>query len=275
MILAAMTFAPMLGISFGDFRTAVLKFAAIIVFVDAVGLWYDEILQMMGAISSTGRRVRGTTWIWILLASSLISAMCYYLFDMDTEETGYFAVPFAIASMILGFFLKIAAVAMAASLLASSAPAPAPAPAPARSAPVPAGGTSGSSAAPTPAAPPVVTIRESELDKAIEEKVTNNRAFIREAREYNERSVRKRELKPLIQLTGDMEVSGARAIYYDLEGGKSFQPARVYVKLSVDKESRARCFAIHAKFCEQNNIPVNPAMAKDARQKYIVIDLPQ
>ncbi|MGB7156708.1 MAG: hypothetical protein WBD40_01500, partial [Tepidisphaeraceae bacterium] len=122
--------APMMGISFGDARTAILKFAAIIIFTDAVGLWYDELVELVGGYPSGRRSGRRVFWLQILLIAGLISVLCFYLFDMDSEDTGMFAIPFAIASLVIGWVLWLVLGAVVGGLLAGAAAATAPPAAP-------------------------------------------------------------------------------------------------------------------------------------------------
>lgn len=102
----ALVAAPMMGISFGGFWTAVLKFAAIIVFTDAALLWLDTAMEHMGAMPQSGRNVGRVLIIQLVATAAVISVLSMYLFDMDSEETGKFAGPFAIASFVIGWILN-------------------------------------------------------------------------------------------------------------------------------------------------------------------------
>jgi hypothetical protein len=107
LICLALLIAPPLGISFGLFWPAILKFAAIIILTDASLLWLDAGLKSIGGISASGRAPYQIIFVRLGLAATLISCSSYYLFNMDLEEVALFAIPMAFVSWLIGFGLAL------------------------------------------------------------------------------------------------------------------------------------------------------------------------
>lgn len=111
MIGLALVFAPMLGVSFGSFWSACFKFAAILIFGDMLILWVDMFIEQAGG--SDGRRAGLMVGLLkMMLLAAFISFQCRFMFDMDWEETGQFAVPMAFVSRLLDLGLSILVVAL-------------------------------------------------------------------------------------------------------------------------------------------------------------------
>lgn len=127
MIGAAFVIAPMAGVSFGTFWTAVLKLAAIVVITDAALFWLQEIMEYTGAypVHGTGRR----SWAAVgmvntLLAGTIIALLLKIFFDMDREDVGHIAVPLAILNRVLNLIIiLILAAILGAIKSAVTAPA--------------------------------------------------------------------------------------------------------------------------------------------------------
>ena len=259
----AFVFAPMLGVSFGDARTAVLKFAAIVVFTDAVGLWFDELIEMAGGMP-TGRRGRGRIfWLEMFLIAGLISAMCYYLFDMDSEDTGMFAIPFAVISRILDWVLGLVLGAVLAGILSAATAAPAPAPpatgAPAPGAPAAPGGTPAPPAAAAPAKPAGPVLQATDRDREIERLIAGNR--LTDAVESNAVARDRDKVEP--QLVNALYGAAAKRVYFS--GG------RAVVQLPDDPPNRAKCFQIAAAHLKAKGVEGPPPV--DAGQRYLEFEL--
>jgi hypothetical protein len=215
--------APMMGISFGDARTAILKFAAIVIFTDAIGLWYDEVVEMAGGYPSgrTGGRI---FWLQVLLISFVITYLSYYLFDMDGDDAGKFGLPFAIASQVIGFVMWLVLEAVIAGMLAGAAAAKAPVPV----APVSA------AASGTPAAAPGIAPRVTDRDREIDRSVAGGR--MTDAVEFNSTARDRDKREP--QLVNQFYGFGAKRVYF---GGKG-----IIVQLPDDVANRAKCFQLAA-----------------------------
>jgi hypothetical protein len=120
----ALLVAPNLGISFGLLGPAILKFAAILLFVDAAEIWLEVILKATGGISQSGQGPSGFMFIrydaYVRLGlATLISIMCVYLFSMDANEVAMFAVPMAIISWIIGVVINILLSSIAHAIVAA------------------------------------------------------------------------------------------------------------------------------------------------------------
>jgi hypothetical protein len=125
----ALVVAPAAGLSFGTFWHAVLKFAAIIVFADAVLMWMEDWIDSLGG--SSGRRT--SIYIGLLktmLLGAFIAIQLRFLFDMDSEETGMIAFPMAFVNRVLEFIIWIVLVSILEAALAPAAPAAPPVAAP-------------------------------------------------------------------------------------------------------------------------------------------------
>jgi hypothetical protein len=269
----AMIVAPMLGISFGDFRTAVLKFAAIIVFTDAVMIWIQTFMEWGGGAPS--RRMAGRMiWINLLATAAFISFLCHYLFDMDGEETGYFAIPMALLSWLMELVIGAVAAGVMAGLVAAAAgPAATPPAAPAAAAApaAPAGAPAPKSAAPAPPPPGPVMVK-NESDRQIVDMIEAKDPMVREANEYIERSILSDSEQRFARRLYNV---GAVKIHFDLRGARPGNPAKAYVQLPDDPEPRARCFAVQATYAKEEGMTVDPAVAADVGQRFMIIEMKQ
>jgi hypothetical protein len=134
----AFVYAPRLGIGFGDLKTGILKFAAIVIFTDALDLWAIEAFTREHT-TYTVRRIG----LEVLIAAISISVLCHILFEMDSEETAMFALPVAVVSKVLSFLMNIAIAWLLGVILSPAATPPA--------AISPAGGSGTAQAAPATA----------------------------------------------------------------------------------------------------------------------------
>jgi hypothetical protein len=295
-IALALIAAPMFGISFGDFRTAIAKFAAVIIFTDMALLWLSEIIEHVAG-SSGGRAPRGSGIVTILLATALISFLVRFLFDMDSEETGYVALPLAIASLIIGFILKVLAVAVLEGLataannantpVASATPAtqvtspaavsPAPsngieASAIAADASAPAEGAAQEAAAvQRPAAAPAerpIQFEETDQDRTIARRLGTPAA--KEARAYLANQVIADDSRG--RLVDSLYAAGARHVYFDLTSGVP-RPTRGYVELPAEQSRRAACVRMYQEYCRRNKLEPDPETIKDTAQRFLVIEM--
>lgn len=140
--------APIGGLSFGSLWHAILKFAAMIVFADAVLMWMEDWIDSLGG--SSGRRV--SIYISLLktmLLGAFIAIQLRFLFDMDSEETGMIAIPMAIVNRILEFVIWIVIIGILEGMMAAATPPP-----PAATPPAANVATSGSAAPGTSVAAP-------------------------------------------------------------------------------------------------------------------------
>ena len=302
----AVVIAPALGISFGPFPTAALKFAAMIIFTDAALMWMNVVVDhFSGGIGPQGRRA---LWahlvVSLLLATALISFFASYMFGMDSEETKWIALPFAIILQFVGFVLKVIAVVVIVAMMSGGTPgnpqvatannagaggaAPAGAPSPDGSADgaaaaegtaqtdggaasagaaTPDGAASPDAAAPDPDAKPDPAVT-TDFDRAILKR-TKNRQFVREAQTWNRSRIGPHSDIDL--LTVEAYAAGAVQIWADLEGGKRFRPARIYIEMPDDPAARKTLTDKLAETCAAEKLPP-PDPLLDEKQRYLVID---
>ena len=116
LIALALVIAPRFGVSFGELRTAILKFAALVIFTDAALLWFDFAVEAAGGVRP-GRISIRIMAISLFFSAALIGSLMLYLFDMERDDTALVAFPFALASKIIGFVLNLIAVVILSALL--------------------------------------------------------------------------------------------------------------------------------------------------------------
>ncbi len=116
LIFAALALAPLIGISFGILSHAILKFTAIIIFIDAATLWVDVIFKATGAISPNGLTpILYLMFVHFALAVMMLGGLCAYLFSLDWNEVAMLAVPMAILSWIVGLIVSVILFALLAA----------------------------------------------------------------------------------------------------------------------------------------------------------------
>ena len=296
----ALMFAPKLGISFGDFGTAVRKLVAVVVVSDAALLWAGTIMDELGATRPGWISLREVV-IRVVLAAAIISALCHFLFDMDAEETGMFAVPLALISLVLGFVLKIAAfVALAAlfgggaeaddavsgasgEVAAATRPATGSAPtgaaADAQSEPgeTPAAAATPGAGAASEATPPTAEAADEgnvgaiSGDEAVVRRMRDTR-FIRDGMAW----ATSREGEPERKLVMSFLTKGATKVSFDFKGGKNQRPAKLYIELpSTSPRVRAPLFKLHLDYRRDNQIESDPQIVQDHGQRFLVLELKQ
>jgi hypothetical protein len=260
----ALVVAPHLGVSFGTLGSGILKFAAILILADAALLWLDVLMQSTGAMPSSGGSSRsmrrGLWWINILASTAIISAASWYLFDMDSEETGTFAVPFAIVSWIVGLVLKLVTIAILSGMLAAPAPAPVPA------VPVPPG--TATFAAPVP---PVPGVQPTERDLAIAEHLKVRKVFVAEGREWR-RGSGSYNNKPLGELIEELYVkAGATKVLVERSIGA--RSLKAYVELPTEPEGAAEKARAEVRALVEAKRFTIDTSGGETRQ-YVVINVP-
>ncbi|MGA2499270.1 MAG: hypothetical protein ABSH20_16145 [Tepidisphaeraceae bacterium] len=253
LIAAAIAVASGIGVSFGTLRTAILKFAAIIVVTDAAILWLEVVMQATGAVRP-GRFSLLTVSVNLMLASGIIGFLCHYLFQMDRDETAQVALPLAVLSRLAGFLLKVLLVAGLTAMTARMRPLPAPVPAATTTMPV----------AGAPAASP-----GNAADRALAEHIAKSR-LIREGQEQVGQIGRTRGHRDLVDRA---QAAGAKKIYFDMEPAMHGLPLRVYVELPADPAKRAACFAALVSICQDNQYTLVPATCSDKGQRFVTVIL--
>ena len=261
LLLAAFSFAPQLGISFGRLGPAILKFAAIILLTDAALLWWDDVIA--APLAPRHYISFGRISISTLICAALISICSRYLFEMDAEEIGTFCIPVAIASRFIGFLLNLLTVAILTAMFTRSAAAPAAGPGPtARRAPPTA------AAVPGPAGAPITELPEPDDDAIIANRIHKS-GWVREARQWEEAL----RVTDKTNFAKRMYDAGAKNVYYDFKIGVPKKPDVAYVQLPVDPKARAALIQAIQAYCNEFKIPIDKDHLKDTDQVYIVVDL--
>jgi len=120
LVALALVASPMFGLSFGNFRTAMGKFAAAIIFSDMLLLWLAVLTDHVAGPNS-GNGARGTAmFATLLVAIALVGLLVRFLFDMEWDETALVSLPLAMGSLVLGFILKVLAFVVLVLLLGAS-----------------------------------------------------------------------------------------------------------------------------------------------------------
>jgi hypothetical protein len=262
----AILIAPRLGIGLGLLRPAILKLAAIIVVSDAVMLWMDTF--MPGRWSSGFVRGGG---IRLVLVGVVISAMMHYLFDMERDETAMVAVPMAILSRVLGFFLNLAVIAVLAGMSGSADDGGDSGPEDRRpETPGNVGGGGGDTDGKEPSAPPAPEeppVKETAADRTIAEHIKRSKATVKDAREAIGGMVNARGLRPLMEAA---YAAGARRIHVEtLALGGSGR--RVYIELGGDPAVREKCYAAIRKEAEGYGMTFEDGTDVDQGRRYVVL----
>jgi hypothetical protein len=245
----ALILAPRLGISFGMFWTAVLKFAAMLIFTDVALLWLRLVMEWMGA-ARPGWISLPEVAMMVLCAMVIISLLCLYLFNMDVDEVKMFALPLALFSCVLGFILKLVTIGI---LMAAAPPPPAAAPAP------------GGAAAPAPQPLEPVLVHPSDLAVAARLK---DRRMVHHVRDRYNTITRAEQL-----LLDDLLRAGAVRAYIDTAALLRLEASRWYIELPADPDARAACIEVHRQYCRDRNIEADESTFEDQGQHYWIIEL--
>jgi hypothetical protein len=278
----ALLAGPLFAISCGNYRTAMGKFAAVLIFSDMVLLWLGVATDHLAG-PNVGNGLRGAALFGtLLLEMALVGFLVWLLFGMEWDETAVVAVPLALGSLVLGLILKgIAFVVLVLILNGSGRARAVPVPPTFALGPALGGGGAAASAgddeedadedeeAAPPAAAETVPIRATEQDQKIMARV-RARAGLAEARDWvgeHASDARRQRLAEVFY------AAGARKVYFDLTVGGATRPTRGFVELPTDADGRAECFRIYAAYCARNRITPDPASVKDGGQKYLVLEM--
>jgi hypothetical protein len=267
----AIVVAPALGISFGLLRTAVLKFAGILIFTDAALLLLEFLMESTGAISPSGRRVRGVGLVNLMAAAAVIGVLTHYLFDMDSEETGKVAIPMAIASRLIEIGMNLLLIfVILPAIFAPKAAAPAaaaPAGAPTQTAVAGDQAREPTGATAVAPAPPVSNVRvvETAADQAIAERIAKS-PLVQNALESRNSLTSIRGMRSLLD---GAQACGASRIHIDLEGNRRIATTKAYIELPTNAAARAECYSVVSSVCQTYGHSVDPAA--DANQRYLTV----
>jgi len=267
----ALALAPTLGVSFGLLRTAVLKFAALIILSDSVLLWIDTLMRAAGATSSNGRYVLGSFTIALLVTEVIVCIGCYYLFSMDSDEIRTFAMPMALVSRVISFAMKIVIIAVLSGIIgginATARPRPAYTPMSLGN-PAPAA-TTVTPASSVPMGSVLTASSGTPADIAIADRINKHSSEVKEARAWMRAAlVSNKENNRLIL---DLYYRNAQAIYVDMGSALQSKPRWLYVQLPTDPERRNACTNAVNAYCNEHGLP--PVATPSANDLYMTVPL--
>jgi hypothetical protein len=231
----AFTVAGPLGVSFGSIHTAILKFAAIILFCDGVTTWLDGLLAHYGGGGFFGFGVFGfpvaLAIYWILFIN---------LFSMDPGDSWLvvvlLSVLYRIVRLVL-FILILRAILGGVGVAAANIPMAAQQSA-------------------------VRTTMDDDMDHAKE------MGLLLEAKKYINDTGRRAELSAVQEWYNE----GAKNVWYqvvrDINGHAS--PMNVVVELPDDKTARAKCYASLKTWYAAFREDFNPANQPDDGEHYLI-----
>ena len=235
-----------------------------------------------------------------VLAAAIISALCHYLFDMDAEETGMFALPLALISLVLGFVLKIVAIVALAVIVgagtdgkgfasgdgaaisggsgpaavATAATSPATAAAGdevADDAATAASDAEAKAQGPSSAAAPAAKFGETDADRALMRHIRES-GVVRDARGWSQRQGT--AAGPVGKLVDDLYAAGARNVLLDFGRRGGDRPVKVYIELPpTSPAGRAPIFQVHYAYRRDDKLEPSPQLVKDNGQRLLVIEL--
>jgi hypothetical protein len=242
--------AAKMDVSFGLFRTALLKFVAIVVFIDATRLWMIVFMKATHAISTSGKGPASAFWLDLVLMVALLLCALYYLFEIDYEESRWF-VRLMVLSMVVvdvGFVIGTNALTNAARPRRVVAPV---------------------AVAPT-TAPAAPAIAPTAGDKQIAATIVQGSAVF-DARQWILRS-RIPVTDPMCLFIGSLYAAGAEHVYVDVRGARVGRAAKAYVELPADPNQRRACMKLAAQYRDTNGS--RPASTQPlVTRRFLVIDL--
>lgn len=261
----AFLIAPRFDVGFGTLRSAVLKFAAIVIFVDAAGQWLLVFMRSAGAVSGKG----GGGLIELLFTAALILCALHYLFDIDGQEARWI-----VRFMILALFLVdvgalVALRAATTTLQASRRP---PTPVAAVSSANPA---SPATPTPPPAAPaPVLT----DAERQVADRISRHSPTLVDGREWTRNMRYASTQRATSKLIEDLYAAGAPNVYVDMAvaitapqtGPRAVSlKHKLYAELPADPAQRAACIAAAANYLAQKGLPPPP---QTNNTKFLILD---
>jgi hypothetical protein len=261
-VVLAFALAPALGISFGTYGSAILKFVAIIVFIDSARLWLEVIMQSTGALPASGRGAHGSTLVDLLFTFALAAVALYFLFGIDDSESRSFIGAMAFAIVFLDLVLAVVAHAAVHAVVTAARPRPAAAPAPAV-APV----KPPTVAATKPATPLVIP---TAADQEITRRVRDRSAIVMEGREWRDKFLADNRSRRLVE---QMYGAGARKVYVDVLAGGSRQTPKMYVELPLDPAAARQCVEASQEYLRAVAPGQAPPTSSPATRQYLVVEL--
>jgi hypothetical protein len=233
-------------IGFAANCSATLRFAAIIVFIDASAHWLNTAMKSTGAIAGNGTGSIRAVLVSIMGSATIIICISQYLFATDVRTVGW-AQLLAIISWIVGRTIGFILLSLIQSLTAGGLhPASSPAATPVISSNA-VSQNSGALTIPSPA--------PSALDEEISRRIEKiGPPSISDARDWEKIALGDANTRQLIRA---FYSAGAKTIHVDMAGqipGNTTEGywLMLYVELPNDSNARAACMAVLASYGSGN-----------------------
>jgi len=239
----ALVIANPLGVGFGNFRTAILKLAAIAVFNDGVITWVDAAVTKFAGFGGGG--LFGFGIFGLPIAAGIYWALLIYLFSMDPGDSWLVVV---ILAVVYNIFRIALTMLLLETVLSWGG---------VRSAAIPSFGGGGHHAVASP------MINEVEDAKA--------RGLLSEARQY----IADGHQLVLKNVVDEWYADGSPNVWFeqdrDINGrGKAFQ---LIVQLPDDKDKRAKCYQTLKSFYTADAMESDPSDFVDTDEPYLMLEL--
>jgi hypothetical protein len=251
--LAAVPLAAFCDVNVGLLRSAILKFAGMILFGEIAILWLSAALQSAGMIS---KKNDGGPEAWLLY--SVVLAIIYYvgywyMFRLSVADIKFVAL-MSLVSRLFNFFMTLIVIGLVASIMASHAP-------PIASPNVSAIRTPPAISPGTPLVLQPGKTAPTVLDDLITQRIKQNPFRILEGYAWCRTGAADNADKKLVS---DLYGAGADKVYVD--------GFTLYALLPNDPAKRSACLNVADAFRNNNGIP-GKTPANSLNYQYIVINL--
>jgi hypothetical protein len=239
----ALVIANPLGVGFGDFRTAILKLAAIAVFNDGVITWVDAAVNKFAGFGAGG--LFGFGIIGLPVAVGVYWVLLIYLFSMDPGDSWLVVVILAVIYRIFRFALMLLLLEMVLSWGGVSS-----------SAMHAFGGGSRHAVA-------------SPISDEVEE--AKGRGVLSEARQF----IAAGHQGVLKDVVDEWYADGSPNVWFELTrdiNGRG-SPFQLIVELPDDKDKRAKCYKTLQSFYTADSMPSDPSDFVDTGEQYMILQL--
>jgi hypothetical protein len=239
----ALVIATPLGVGFGDFRSAILKLAAITVFNDGVITWIDAAVTKFAGFSAGG--LFGFGIVGLPVAVGVYWSLLIYLFSMDPGDSWLVVIILAVIYRIFRFALTLLLLGLVLSWGGV------------RSSAMPSFGGSRHNA--------VVNPMVNEVEEA------KGRGLLSEGRQY----IADGHQGVLKDVVDEWYADGSPNVWFergrDINGrGRAFQ---LIVELPEDPAKRAKCYQTLKSFYTADGLTPDPSDLVDTGEPYLMLEL--
>ncbi len=239
----ALVIANPLGVGFGDFRTAILKLAAIAVFNDGVITWVDAVVNRFAGFGAGG--LFGFGIIGLPIAALIYWSLLIYLFTMDPGDSWLVVIILAVVYRIFRFAMMLLLLGLVLSWggVGSSA--------------IPSFGGSHHAA--------VVSPMVNEVEDA------KGRGLMNEARKF----IADGHQMVLKDVVNEWYADGAPNVWFEMDrdiNGRE-KPEQVVVELPQDAAKRAKCYQTLKSYYTADGLTPDPEDLVDTGEPYLMLEL--